>query len=75
MVNPFDLQGKNAVVTGANTGLGQAMAVALARAGARIALVGRSTPDDTQAIRSIYHAALHYEGYDPCQGEAPQQQS
>lgn len=50
MVNPFDLQGKNAVVTGANTGLGQAMAVALARAGARIALVGRSTPDDTQAM-------------------------
>jgi 2-deoxy-D-gluconate 3-dehydrogenase len=50
VVNPFDLQGKNAVVTGANTGLGQAMAVALARAGARIALVGRSTPDDTQAM-------------------------
>ena len=50
MVNLFDLQGKNAVVTGANTGLGQAMAVALARAGARIALVGRSTPDDTQAM-------------------------
>ena len=50
MVNPFDLRGKNAVVTGANTGLGQAMAVALAQAGARVALVGRSTPDDTQAM-------------------------
>jgi 2-deoxy-D-gluconate 3-dehydrogenase len=50
----FNLQGKVAIVTGANTGLGQAMALALAKAGASIALVGRSAPDDTQAqIRSI----------------------
>lgn len=46
---PFSLQGKIAVVTGANTGLGQAMALALARAGAAIALVGRSAPDDTRS--------------------------
>jgi len=46
---PFSLHGKVAVVTGANTGLGQAMAVALARAGASIALVGRSAPDDTRS--------------------------
>jgi 2-deoxy-D-gluconate 3-dehydrogenase len=44
----FDLQGKVAAVTGANTGLGQAMAIALARAGARVALVGRSEPAETQ---------------------------
>lgn len=43
----FNLQDKVAVVTGANTGLGQAMAVALAGAGAKVALVGRSAPDDT----------------------------
>ena len=48
--NPFSLDGKVAVVTGANTGLGQAMAVALARAGANVALVGRSTPDETEAL-------------------------
>jgi 2-deoxy-D-gluconate 3-dehydrogenase len=46
----FDLQGKVAAVTGANTGLGQAMAVALAGAGARMALVGRSEPVDTQKM-------------------------
>lgn len=46
----FTLDEKVALVTGANTGLGQAMAVALANAGARIALVGRSTPVETEAL-------------------------
>jgi len=50
----FNLEGKVALVTGANTGLGQAMAVALAGAGADVALVGRSAPDDTEAqIRAL----------------------
>ena len=43
----FDLTGKTALVTGANTGLGQGMAVALAKAGADIALIGRSEPTET----------------------------
>lgn len=46
---PFKLQGRIAIVTGANTGLGQAMAVALAAAGASVALVGRSAPNETAA--------------------------
>lgn len=46
----FNLKGKVALVTGANTGLGQAMAVALAAAGADVALVGRSAPDETEAL-------------------------
>ena len=49
MANPFDLSGKAAVVTGANTGIGQAIAVALAAAGADVACVGRTRADETLA--------------------------
>ena len=45
----FSLSGRVALVTGANTGLGQAIAVALAGAGADIVAVGRTEPKDTQA--------------------------
>jgi 2-deoxy-D-gluconate 3-dehydrogenase len=43
----FDLTGKAAIVTGANTGIGQAIAVALAEAGADVALAGRSRAAET----------------------------
>jgi len=43
------LEGKTAIVTGASSGLGQGIAVALAQAGARVAGVGRSSMDDTRA--------------------------
>ena len=46
----FDLTGRVAIVTGANTGLGQGMAVALAEAGADICLVGRSSLDETAEL-------------------------
>ncbi|WP_105373621.1 2-dehydro-3-deoxy-D-gluconate 5-dehydrogenase KduD [Neorhizobium huautlense] len=49
MAVSFDLSGKTAIVTGANTGLGQAIAVALAGAGADVALVGRSSMSETEA--------------------------
>jgi 2-deoxy-D-gluconate 3-dehydrogenase len=53
-MNPFSLEGKVALVTGANTGLGQAIALALAEAGADIAAAGRTAPTETQArVQSI----------------------
>ena len=46
----FDLSGRIAAVTGANTGIGQGIAVALAEAGADVALVGRSSMEETAAL-------------------------
>ncbi|OBZ92239.1 3-ketoacyl-ACP reductase [Pararhizobium polonicum] len=52
MNTPFDLSGKIALVTGARTGLGQGMALALAQAGADIAALGSSAmPETADAIR------------------------
>lgn len=49
MTNPFDLTGQVAVITGANTGIGQGIALALAAAGADIAAVGRTPAEETVA--------------------------
>lgn len=47
--NNFKLDGRVAIVTGCNTGLGQGMALALAQAGADIVGVNVSAPDDTRS--------------------------
>jgi 2-deoxy-D-gluconate 3-dehydrogenase len=55
----FDLAGRVAAVSGANTGLGRAIAEALAAAGADVALVGRSDPADTlSAIQALGRRAV-----------------
>jgi len=54
MASAFDLTGKVALITGANTGLGQGLAVGLAAAGADIVAAGRSTPADTEkAVKAL----------------------
>ncbi|RZJ25500.1 MAG: 2-dehydro-3-deoxy-D-gluconate 5-dehydrogenase KduD, partial [Brevundimonas sp.] len=58
-MNPFDLSGRTALVTGANTGLGQAIAVGLAQAGADIVAVGRSAPTGTAELVQAAGRALH----------------
>ena len=45
----FRLDGKRALVTGANTGIGQAIALGLAEAGAHVLAAGRSSCDETVA--------------------------
>ena len=49
-MSAFALDGRTALVTGANTGIGQAIAVALGRAGAHVICAGRSPCDETVAM-------------------------
>ncbi|TNH39225.1 2-dehydro-3-deoxy-D-gluconate 5-dehydrogenase KduD [Paracoccus haeundaensis] len=49
-MTPFSLEGRTALVTGANTGIGQAIAVALAQAGADVIASGRRDCAETVAM-------------------------
>jgi len=53
----FDLTGKLAVVTGANRGIGLAMATALAQAGADIIAVSATVPDHGSAVQAAVEEA------------------
>ena len=50
ILDDFSLKGKVAVVTGANTGLGQGMCVALAQAGAKVAGLASRSCEETAAL-------------------------
>ncbi|SDD21066.1 2-deoxy-D-gluconate 3-dehydrogenase [Massilia sp. PDC64] len=59
MLDLFNLAGRTALVTGANTGLGQGIAIALAQAGADIVAAGRSPADETAAqVRALGRSFL-----------------
>ena len=70
--NPFSLDGRRALVTGANTGIGQAIALGLAQAGAEVICAGRRDCDETvAAIRAAGGAAegLRVDFADPMAGQ------
>ena len=63
MSDMFSLAGRRAVVTGASRGLGQGMALALARAGADVACVSTAldgTADTAQGIRALGRTAWQF---------------
>jgi 2-deoxy-D-gluconate 3-dehydrogenase len=49
-LSAFSLSGKTVMVTGANTGIGQGIALAIGRAGGRVIGVGRSSMAETAAL-------------------------
>jgi 2-dehydro-3-deoxy-D-gluconate 5-dehydrogenase len=52
-MNPFDLHGKVAIVTGGNGGIGLGIARGLARAGAAVAIAGRNEEKSAAALREL----------------------
>ena len=56
-LNPFDLTGHVAIVTGGNGGLGLAMARGLARAGASVALAARDESKGQAAVKELILSA------------------
>ena len=49
VLSAFDLAGRRILVTGANTGIGQGIALSVAKAGGEVVGVGRSSMADTAA--------------------------
>jgi NAD(P)-dependent dehydrogenase (short-subunit alcohol dehydrogenase family) len=52
-LSPFDLSGQRALVTGASRGIGQELAIALARAGADVAITARDAKDVGACVAAI----------------------
>lgn len=64
MYNPFTLEGKNIIVTGASSGIGQQVAINCSKMGARVAIIGRNF-ERLEATRSqligIGHIVVSYD--------------
>jgi 2-deoxy-D-gluconate 3-dehydrogenase len=60
-MNLFDLEGKAALVTGGNGGIGLGMAKGLAQAGARVAIAGRDRSKNASAVKALGGNAISLE--------------
>jgi 2-deoxy-D-gluconate 3-dehydrogenase len=54
-LSTFSVAGRTVIVTGANTGIGQGIALSVARAGGTVLLVGRSSMAETEALLAEVH--------------------
>src|SRR4051812_11283498 len=52
-MSPFDLAGEIAVVTGGNGGIGRAIALGLAQAGASVAVLGRNSQKNKDVLAEL----------------------
>lgn len=59
-MNMFTLEGKTALVTGGNQGLGKAFAFGLAAAGARVAIVGRNAERNAEVVAEAADAGHEF---------------
>lgn len=64
VTDAFDLTGRVAVVTGGNGGIGLAIAEALSRAGAAVAIAGRQQEKTHRAVATLRQAGGHAIGLD-----------
>lgn len=64
MINPFSLQDKNIIVTGASSGIGQQVAITCSQIGARVALIARNVErlEETKSqLDGAGHLAICYD--------------
>jgi len=57
-MNPFDLKGKTALVTGGNGGIGLGIAKGLVQAGAKVAIAGRNEAKNQAAVKALGSGAI-----------------